>query len=241
MKKRLRTIIVDDERLARKDLKSLLDENPDIEIIGEADNVENAIKVINEKDPDLIFLDIQMPGQSGFDLLEEIDIKAKIIFVTAFDEYALKAFEVDAVDYLLKPVNPERLRTAIERVEKEGQTAPVIKRKMLYDDMMFLYINNHMKFLKVKSILCIQSAGDYSEVVTSSGQKGLVQKSMAEWEERLPENYFIRIHRSTIINMEHVTKVEEWFNNSFHVYLANIDTPFVISRRYASKIKERLG
>jgi two-component system, LytTR family, response regulator len=241
MKKRLRTIIVDDERLARKDLRSLLEENQDIEIVGEADNVENAIKVINEKDPDLIFLDIQMPGQSGFDLLEEIDVKAKIIFVTAFDEYALKAFEVDAVDYLLKPVNPERLRNAIERVEKEGQMPPSIKRKMLYDDMMFLYINNHMKFLKVKSILCIQSAGDYSEVITSSGQKGLVQKSMAEWEERLPENYFIRIHRSTIINMEHVTKVEEWFNNSFHVYLTNIDTPFVISRRYASKIKERLG
>lgn len=241
MKKKYRAIIVDDERLSRKDLKSLLSDYNLIEVVGEADSVNTAIKLINEKDPDLIFLDIQMPGESGFDLLDKIDLKAKVIFVTAFDEYAIRAFEVDAVDYLLKPVNPERLKSAIERLEREGLREAITKRKLKYDDMMFLVINNHIKFLRVSSIACIQAAADYSEIITTDGKKGLVQKSMSEWEERLPENYFIQIHRSTIINMEYVDRVEEWFNNSYHVYLKNIDTPFVISRRYAAKIKERLG
>lgn len=241
MKKKYRAIIVDDERLSRKDLKSLLSDYNLIEVVGEADSVITAIKLINEKDPDLIFLDIQMPGESGFDLLDKIDLKAKVIFVTAFDEYAIRAFEVDAVDYLLKPVNPERLKSAIERLEREGLREVITKRKLKYDDMMFIVINNHIKFLRVSSIACIQAAADYSEIITTDGKKGLVQKSMSEWEERLPENYFIRIHRSTIINMEYVDRVEEWFNNSYHVYLKNIDTPFIISRRYAAKIKERLG
>src|SRR5512137_2632898 len=120
MKKRLRVLLIDDERLARNDLRSLLSEYDNIEVIGEADSVQKAIELITAENPDIIFLDIQMPGESGFDLLDKIDISARIIFVTAFDEYAIRAFEVDAVDYLLKPVNPERLKVAIERVEKES-------------------------------------------------------------------------------------------------------------------------
>lgn len=241
MKKKLRAIIVDDERLARKDLQSLLADIESIEVVGEADSVSSAAKLLKERDPDIMFLDIQMPGESGFDLLEKVDVKARVIFVTAFDEYAIRAFEVDAVDYLMKPVSPERLQKAIEKVEKDDLQRIGTKRKVAHEDTMFLTINSSLKFIKVSSILCIEAAGDYSEMVTTDGKKGLVQKSMAEWEERLPESHFCRIHRSTIINLEHIAKVEEWFNNAFHVYLKGVETPFVMSRRYASRLREKMG
>jgi len=241
MKKKLRAVIVDDERLARKDLHSLLADFKHIEVVGEADNVASAAKLIKQKNPELVFLDIQMPGESGFDLLEKTDVRARVIFVTAFDEYAIRAFEVDAVDYLLKPVNPERLRRAIEKVEKEDIKHIESRRKLGYDDTMFLTINTSLKFIRVNSILCIEAAGDYSEMITTEGKKGLVQKSMSEWEDRLPENHFCRIHRSTIVNLENVAKVEEWFNSAYHVHLKGIETPFVMSRRYAARLKEKMG
>jgi two-component system, LytTR family, response regulator len=241
MKTKIKTIVVDDERLARKDLISLLSEYNDIEIVGEADSITASENLIKSKEPDLIFLDIQMGGESGFDLLEKIDVDAKVIFVTAFDEFAIKAFEVDAIDYLLKPVNPDRLRKAVEKMAKENIIQPSSFRKLQYEDKMFLSISNHLKFIKVDSILCIQSAGDYSELISTDGKKGLVLKSMMEWEERLPQNYFCRIHRTTIINMEYINRLEDWFNNSYRVYLKGIDMPFIMSRRYAAKIKEKMG
>jgi two-component system LytT family response regulator len=241
MKKKSRAIIVDDERLARKDMNSLLAEFTNIEVVGEADSVPAAAKLIKEKEPDIVFLDIQMPGESGFDLLEKTDVRAKVIFVTAFDEHAIRAFEVDAVDYLLKPVSPERLRKAIEKVEKEDVQRVGLKRPLTFDDTMFLTINTSLKFIKVSSILCVEAAGDYSQMITCEGKKGIVQKSMTEWEERLPENHFCRIHRSTIINLEHVIRIEEWFHSAYHVYLKGLETPLVMSRRYAARLKERMG
>jgi len=239
MKKKLRAILIDDERLARNDLRSLLSEYKNIEIVGEADGVQKALELINTEDPDLLFLDIQMPGESGFDLLDKADLHARIIFVTAFDEYAIRAFEVDAIDYLLKPVNPERLRTAIERLQREDMTSNGGKRSLEYDDALLLTLNSHLKFIRVNSILFIQAAGDYSEVQTVDGKKGLVQKSMSEWEQRLPEKYFSRIHRSTIVNIEYVTKIDEWFGNSYQVVLKGIDTPFTMSRRFAALLKQK--
>jgi two-component system LytT family response regulator len=241
MKKKYRAIIVDDQRLARKDLRSLLSEYENIEIIGEADSVTSAVTLINEISPDLIFLDIQMPGESGFDLFNKIDLKAQVIFVTAFDEYAIRAFEVDAIDYLLKPVNPERLRSSIERLVQEETTTVAPRHKLNYEDTMFLLMNTHPRFIKVKSIVYIKAAKDYSELVTSEGKKGLVQKSMTEWEQRLPESYFARIHRSIIINLEYIVRIEEWFSNSYRIYLKGIEAPLEMSRRYAVRMKERLG
>jgi len=241
MNKKYRAIIVDDQRLARKDLRSLLSEYENIEIVGEADSVPSAVTLINEISPDLIFLDIQMPGESGFDLFNKIDLKAQVIFVTAFDEYAIRAFEVDAIDYLLKPVNPERLRNSIERLVQEETTAVTPRHKLNYEDTMFLLMNTHPRFIKVKTIVYIKAAKDYSELVTSEGKKGLVQKSMAEWEQRLPESYFARIHRSIIINLEYIVRIEEWFSNSYRIYLKGIETPLEMSRRYAVRMKERLG
>ncbi len=241
MKKLWNALIIDDERLARKDLLSQLENHPEIKVVGEAEDVPSAQKTIAEFQPDLIFLDIQMPGESGFDLLDKIDISTKVIFVTAYDEYAIRAFEVNAVDYLLKPVNPERLAQALHKLEETESEAREPLRSLDYDDRLFLMVGTHFKFLKINSIFSIVAAGDYTEVLTNDGYKGLTLKSMKEWENRLPGQYFIRIHRSTIVNMEHIDRVEEWFNYSFKVYLKGSAEPYMMSRRYAAKLKDKLG
>ncbi len=241
MKKPHKALIVDDERLARKDLKDLLSEIKEIEIVGEADSVTTAIEAIKNLKPEVIFLDIQMPGESGFELLEKIKIDAKLIFVTAYDEYAIRAFDVNALDYLLKPVNPERLKTAIEKIDLQEDFQIASTRKLNYDDHLFLMINSQFKFLGIKTIISINAAGDYSEVITTDDLKGLTQKSMKEWETRLPENHFTRIHRSTIVNLEYVDHLEEWFNYSYRVYVKGMEKPFVMSRRYVAKLKNLLG
>ena len=241
MQKPLTAIIVDDERLARKDLVSLLSEHPTINVVGEADNVTAALSAIEQLNPDVVFLDIQMRRESGFDLLNKITIKAKVIFVTAFDEYAIRAFEVNALDYLLKPVNPDRLARAIGRLEQVEEAESIELRKLKYDDRLFLMIDNKMKFLKLKTIICISAAGDYSEILTNDKQKGLALKSMKEWENRLPEEYFCRIHRSTIINMEYINRLEEWFDYSFQVYLKGFEKPLVMSRRFVARLKKQMG
>jgi len=240
MKTTFKAIIVDDEELAREDLKVLLKDFSEIEIIGEAETVEETKNLINKLDPNLIFLDIQMPGKSGFELLEEIQTNAKIIFVTAYDEYAIRAFEVNAKDYLLKPVIKERLSLAIDRLKTEQESGNNAQEKLEFEDSIFVMVNNHYQFVKIGSIIKIASAGNYSEIYTSSKLKGLVLKSLKDWEIRLPNNYFVRIHRNAIINLEYVDRVEGWFNYSYKVYLKEIDEPLVISRRYAAKLKERM-
>ena len=241
MPKQFKALIVDDERLARKDMISLLSEHDNITVVGEAGDVKTAINAIGRFNPDVIFLDIQMPGESGFDLLEKIETDAKIIFITAFDEYAIRAFEVNALDYLLKPVNPHRLRRTLERLELNDIPGKNQTRMLQYDDRLFLMLDNHLRFLKINTILSITSAGDYSEIMTTDGQKGLVLKSLKEWQMRLPQQYFSRIHRSTIVNMEYIDRLDEWFNYSYRVYLKGIGKPFVMSRRYAARLKKMLG
>lgn len=240
MKKTFKSIIVDDEELAREDLKALLKDFTEVKIIGEAETVEETKILIEELNPDLIFLDIQMPGKSGFDLLEELQIDSKVIFVTAYDEYAIRAFEVNARDYLLKPVNRERLAQAIERLKTDQEIEETVQTKLDLIDNIFLMVNNHHQFVKIGSIIKITSAGNYTEIYTSSKLKGLVLKSLKDWEVRLPHNYFVRIHRNAIINLEYVDHVEEWFNYSYKVFLKEIDEPLVMSRRYAAKLKSRI-
>ncbi len=234
-------IIVDDERLARNALKTLLEEIDEIELTGEADSVSNAISLIAKVKPDIIFLDIQMPGESGFDLIEKISTNIKIIFVTAFDEFALRAFEVNAIDYLLKPVSVIRLKTSIARLFEENSIDETAKKKLVAGDRLFLLFNNNYLFLKIENILHISSSGDYSELHLIDGKKGLTNKSMQEWEARLPINTFCRIHRCTIINMDYVVKVDEWFNNAFRIHMKGIEEPFIMSRRFSSVIRNRFN
>lgn len=240
MNKPIRALVIDDERLARKDLIALLGAHDQVTVIGEADDVPSAVEAIRALNPDLIFLDIQMPGDSGFELLEKMEVAAHIVFVTAYDEYAIRAFEVNALDYLLKPVNPERLAKALEKLELKEQKS-LAGRRLGIDDRLFLMVGRFFKFLQIRSILIIQAAGDYTEVLTADGGKGLTLKSMKEWETRLPKQHFVRIHRSTIINMDFIERVESWFNYSFRIYMKGIKEPLVISRRYASLLKNKLG
>lgn len=236
-----KALVVDDERLARKDLSNMLSEIEGIEVIGEAEDVPSGIKAIEELKPDIVFLDIQMPGQTGFDLVEQIDFDGKIIFVTAYDEFALRAFEINALDYLMKPVNKDRLQKSIERIETEDKPAENKQVKLNYNDRLFTTIGSKVQFLKVNTIQLIQSDGDYTYITTNKGVKGLITKTMKEWEERLPENYFIRVHRNSIINTEFIDDIEKWFNYSYRVKLQGIEEPVIISRRYAKKLKDLFG
>lgn len=238
-KPKVRALIVDDERLARKDLMNMLAEIPNVETVGEAQDVPSAIQAIESLNPDIVFLDIQMPGQTGFDLIEQVDYTGKIVFVTAYDDYALRAFEINALDYLMKPVTPDRLQKSIERVHQEVQQSSTKTQEPLkYSDRLFTTIGNKIQFLKIDSIILIQSEGDYTYVTCNNGMKGLVTKPMKEWEERLPENYFCRVHRNSIINTEFIDEVEKWFNYSYRAKLKGIKEPVIISRRYAKKLKD---
>jgi two-component system LytT family response regulator len=250
MKHQYRAVIIDDEELAREELQLMLAEYPEIKVVAEADSVQKGIEVIENLKPDVVFLDIQMPGGSGFDLLNQIEVSFnfKLIFVSAYDEYAIRAFEVNALDYLLKPVHPNRLRNAINRLFANiddvnintEKTDRKEVRKLEYDDRFFLNIDNRSRFLKINAIKCICAEGNYSEIITADDKKSLVIISLKEWEERLPDKYFVRIHRSTIINLEYVEKVEKWFKHSFQVYLRHLNEPFIMSRRYAAKLKKKL-
>ncbi len=241
MKEKISAIIIDDERLARKELASMLSEFPNISILGEADDVKSAVEQIEKHNPDVIFLDIQMPGESGFDLLNKLDKELKVIFVTAYDEYAIKAFEINALDYLLKPINPERLKNSLERLDSKEKETKDFSKPINYEDHLLITINSKLKFIPVKSIVAISAAGDYSNLIFANGKKGLTLKTMKEWEKRLPTNNFSRIHRSNIINLNYVDHIEEWFNNSFKVYLNKNSLSLIMSRRYVSNLKNKMG
>jgi len=234
----LKAIIVDDERLARVNLRKLLVPHSEIEIVGEASSCQGAIDMINMFNPQLIFLDIQLSGETGFDLLEMIDNSIKIIFVTAYDEFAIRAFEVNAIDYLLKPVNPERLKLSIERVITKEKAQKSISRSYEYSDSIYVRLNNYAsRFIKISSITFIEPVGNYSKIVTTEGKHCLVLKTLKQWQEELPDNNFVRIHRSSIVNIEHVDHIEKKSNSQQKAYLKNIPEPIDVSRRYARNLK----
>ena len=236
-----RAVIVDDERIARRELAYLLQTHPEIAVAGEAGSVKEAVKVLEGLQPDLLFLDIQMPRESGFDLFERTAVTAGVIFVTAHDEFAVRAFEVNALDYLMKPVNPLRLRQAIERFLRRSPAAASAPRTLAYEDTVFAAVGQAPRFVKLSSLVCILAEGDYSRLVGTAGSIGLVLKSLKEWEALLPERQFCRIQRSVIINCERVERFEPWFNSSYQVYLQHVPQPFTMSRRLARRFRARFG
>jgi two-component system LytT family response regulator len=234
----LKAIIVDDERLARLNLRKLLMPHPEIKIAGEAGSCDSALELINMCNPQLIFLDIQLSGETGFDLLEVINNSIKVIFVTAYDEYAIRAFEVNAIDYILKPVNPDRLSTAIEKVIKKEKEPDSETKSYEYSDSIYVRLNNYTsKFIKVSSISFIEPVGNYSKIVTIEGKHCLVLKTLKQWQEELPDNNFVRIHRSSIINIEHVDHIEKNSKTRHMAFLKNMPEPLEVSRRYAKNLK----
>lgn len=241
MTKKYRTLIIDDEKYARSDLKDMLSKFNCIDIVGEAKNIKTAVEEIQKSNPDLLFLDIQFPGETGFDLFDKIDITAKVIFVTAYDEFAIRAFDVNACDYLLKPVNPERLSLAIKRITDNSELKTSGKKVFNNDDSIYLQMNYKYYFVRIDSIIKITAADHYTEIITTKGLRGLTNKHLWEWEENLPKETFIQIHRSTIINMNFVEKIEKAPKYSSVVFLKNIENPIPISRRFASRIKSYMS
>ncbi len=237
MNKRLKAIVIDDERLARKHLTDLLKHFSAIEVIAEADSCKRGIALLKECQPDILFLDIQLAGETGFDLLEKVETNFHLVFVTAYDDYAIRAFEVNACDYLLKPVNPERLRVTIERLLKQPALKTAVN-KYNYSDCIYVKLNNSTsRFIRLNDIASITSAGNYSEVLTVGKRKCLIPKTLKQWEKELPDKCFLRIHNSSIVNIEAIETIEESPGARYKVHLRNLNIPLEISRRQFKKIK----
>jgi two-component system LytT family response regulator len=244
----VRTIIIDDERLARNELKRLLNEFAEIEVIDEAANVQEGLEKIERHNPDLIFLDIQMPGKTGFDLLEELDHAPRVIFTTAYDEFALKAFEVNALDYLLKPVEPKRLADAIQKVQQDESrdfsstnvNSSVVRNGLLNDDdQVFVKDGERCWFVKLNEIRLFESVGNYAKVFFGAN-KPLILKSLNSLEERLDDKIFFRANRKHIINMRWIEKIEPYFNGGLLLELKGGEK-IEVSRRQTVKFKEMMS
>ena len=238
----LKVILIDDERLARSELKRLLQEFPDVEIIGEAANAEEAIEKIEALNPDLIFLDIQMPGKTGFDLLTQLEKAPHVIFVTAYDEYALKAFDVNALDYLMKPVEPKRLADALLKVKQkdEEEMLSYNNRGVLGEhDQVFVKDGERCWFVKLSDVRLFESVGNYAKVFFGIN-KPLILKSLNALEERLDEKVFFRANRKHIINLRKIEKIEPYFNGGLLLDLIGGEK-IEVSRRQAVKFKEMMS
>jgi two-component system, LytTR family, response regulator len=241
-----KAIIIDDERLARNELKKLLSEYPEIEIVAEAANAAEGIQRIEELQPDLIFLDIQMPGKTGFEMLSELDRAPHVIFTTAYDEYALRAFEVNALDYLLKPIEPKRLSDAIQKLEHieekeaEGSEMPSTPRGALGEfDQVFVKDGERCWFVKLTDIRLFESVGNYAKVFFGPN-KPLILKSLNALEERLDEHIFFRANRKHIVNLRMIEKVEPYFNGGLLLEIKGGEK-IEVSRRQAVKFKEMMS
>ena len=238
-------IIIDDERLARIELKKLLEQHTEIQIIDEASGVDEGVEKIELARPDLIFLDIQMPGKTGFDLLGELEKAPKVIFTTAFDEFALKAFEVNALDYLLKPIDPNRLSDAIQKLqtelalEKTSLLGGSVRGPLTEADQVFVKDGEKCWFVKLAEIRLFESVGNYAKVYFST-HKPLILKSLNALEDRLDEHVFFRANRKHIINLHWIEKIEPYFNGGLLVELKGGEK-IEISRRQTVKFKEMMS
>lgn len=243
----MKAVIVDDERLAREELRGLLLEHPAIEVCGEAGTVAQAKEIIAENKPDLIFLDIQMPGKSGFDLLEALPPPHPfVIFTTAYNEYAVKAFEANALDYLMKPIHPSRLALALQKLadrlgEPGGEPvrSPRSGEALGPDDRVFVREGDRCWFVKVKTIRLLESEGNYTRIHFAD-QRPTLYRTLGSMEERLPDRLFMRANRSQLINLDHIESVEPWFSGSIKVKLAG-GQEIEFSRRQAQDLRERLS
>lgn len=238
----MKALIIDDERLARKELTNLLQEYPEIDIVGEAVNAEDAQEKIASLKPDLLFLDIQMPGKTGFELLQSLEAVPEVIFTTAYDEYALKAFDFNALDYLLKPIEPDRLKEAINKLLKRTQPEEVEQtdnKKLGPNDRVFVKDGDKCWFVKLENIRLFESDGNYIKIYFDN-YKPMIHKSLNALDERLDDRSFFRASRKHIINLTWVESIESWFNGGLMVVLRGGDK-VEVSRRQAARFKEMMS
>ncbi|MEK6780136.1 MAG: response regulator [Bacteroidota bacterium] len=241
-------LIIDDEKLARDLLREFLESFPDIEIIGECTKGNEAVEKIDKLKPDLVFLDVQMPGMNGFDVLEEIDHEPYVIFTTAYDQYAIKAFEKNAVDYLLKPLDEERFRMAVNRALKQkeleqsnlGDLLESLRgeRKTSFDSHIFVQKSEKLYNLPVDEIVYLEASGDYTIISTKIDQF-VSSSGIGKLDEIMNPDIFIRVHRSTIINLNFLKEIERHFNGGMVVKMQN-GKSFPVSRTYAKAIRKKV-
>ncbi len=235
-----KAIIVEDEYWARITLRDKVEDFPEIEVIGEAASVSEGVKLLRKINPDILFLDIELTDGTGFDLLNKTEYSGKVIFVTAYDSYAIRAFEINALDYLLKPISENRLREAIGRINKSDiPSYKDFQIDLKADDRLMVPHRNYIHFIKVSDIVLIAAAQDYTSLHTIDNKEYLVSKSMNEWEKRLPKENFCRIHRSYIINFDSIDKTIKLSPNAANIYIKGFEEPFRVSRSYYHKLKER--
>lgn len=244
--KTFRSLIIDDERLAREELKSLLKDYHEIEIIDEAKNGEEGIEKIKELKPDLVFLDINMPGMNGFDMIKHLEEIPRVIFVTAYDEYAIKAFEVNALDYIMKPVDPDRLKEAIQKLGNEDDYISTQQhlssrkdRVLSVNDRVFIKDGEKCWFIELSKVRMMESDGNYVKVYFDNFRP-LILRSLNSFEERLDPEYFFRANRKFIINLQWISSIENWFNGGLQVELREGEK-VEISRRQAIRFKEMMS
>lgn len=240
----MKALIIDDERLAREELKELLEAHPEISVVGEAANVDEAIVAIGEHRPDLIFLDVQMPGATGFDLLERLEPPIpKVVFTTAFAEHAVEAFNVNALDYLMKPIDPERLADSVDRltgaVESGEAGADSIDGPLGPTDEVFVRDGERCWFVEVSHLRLLESEGNYTRIVFEN-ERPLLLRSLNTLESRLDPKVFFRANRSQIINLRWIEKIEPWFSGSLRVTLKGGEV-VELSRRKAKLFRDTMS
>jgi two-component system LytT family response regulator len=241
----MKALIVDDERLARNELRRLLAAHADIEIVGEAVDVEDARAKIGGLKPELIFLDVQMPGADGFSLLEQLEPPLPlVVFTTAYDEFAVKAFEFSALDYLLKPVDPNRLVAALEKVRPRGTATPLpaggaATHRLTSEDKVFVREGDRCWFVPVKNLRLLESEGNYTRLYFDDHQPQLF-RSLTAMEERLDSRNFFRANRKQLINLAWVEGIEPWFSGGLLVKLKG-GMKVELSRRQAQDFRERMS
>jgi two-component system LytT family response regulator len=237
----LRVLLVDDERLARRALRTLLAAEHDVDVVGEASRVDEAEALIRRERPGVVFLDVQLRGETGFDLLARDAGLFHTIFVTAFDAYAVRAFEVHALDYLLKPVDPARLSAALARARDPAATeaAPTRPPTYRYDDLFFHDDARRPRFLRIRDIAFIRAAGNYTELHTATGPPLLVLRSLSTWDAQLVDTPFVRVHRSVLVNLDFVERIERGAGYTYELYVRGQAAPLAMSRRRAMKLKSR--
>ncbi len=239
----MRALIIDDERLARKELINLLKEHKNVKVVGEAANADEALDCMDTLKPELLFLDIQMPGKTGFEFLEMLDSVPLVVFTTAYDEYALKAFEVNALDYLLKPIQPERLSESLVKIEKikyaldENQKGK--DKKLTINDRVFVKDGDRCWFVSLADVRLFESDGNYIKVYFDT-YRPMIHKSLNALDQKLDQKNFFRASRKHIINLSWLESIEPWFNGGLLVKLKGGEK-IEVSRRQASKFKDRMS
>ena len=241
----MKALLIDDERLARNELRRLLAAHADIDVAGEAVDVEDALEKVAALKPELLFLDVQMPGADGFSLLEQLEPPLPlVIFTTAYDEFAVKAFEFNALDYLLKPVDPNRLVAALEKLRHHGSGAPFDpvaagQHRLTLEDKVFVREGERCWFVSVKNIRLLESEGNYTRLHFDD-QKPQLFRSLTAMEERLDTKHFFRANRKQVINLAWVDGIEPWFSGGLLVKLKG-GLKVELSRRQAQDFRERLS